>query len=606
MRLFRWLALAALANVNATRVMFRVVAPEANNNVQVSVDGHLTSLSAKDPDVPYFTGTAQITKGDSYHYIMDGKAEDFTRTFNDGNSTLNEFFGRQVTYATDIPELPFILAEGAWDRGSTKHSIWDSNYIPSIFVTGDRDSMEELIVNVTDSTFKTKITYITANDVTTFEDCSFFLHKPGKKHNDAKQSWIWTLHEDQVYADRNFFKIRHQEEDPTQLREKLYADLARQMGTYANMANTIRFFINKEGMGTFNLLDDVTMYSYINAMFYNGNPPERIGALYDGGSGADFSPTSDVENFVANPDSPLEEKALEPFVRTISRVNFTNDEQVKAIGEYFDYDQFLRFMVIEFLTGDWDGYWMEQTNDGAYIDIDNKMVHYLAQDFDATFGINLAYGDDFVNVSYTKYPERFPQGYLINKLLTNPTMRAVFESYLKEATTTLFSTGVLRPYVLARHKFIYPDLEWDRSIVQRSPGNLFGWTIDQTVENLYEGVTAPGEKPGGAEWGLLQWVAAKEEAVSRDLGIEANSLPVEQEDIENELSKKQTKEPKIEASSIQKNSLEKQLEQYNGKRSTFHRFKNAGNPMKQVSTAVTQLPSSLFLIAAFVTLFAIC
>ena len=106
---------------------------------------------------------------------MDGKAEDFTRTFNDGNSTLNEFFGRQVTYATDIPELPFILAEGAWDRGSTKHSIWDSNYIPSIFVTGDRDSMEELIVNVTDSTFKTKITYITANDVTTFEVSFLYL-----------------------------------------------------------------------------------------------------------------------------------------------------------------------------------------------------------------------------------------------------------------------------------------------------------------------------------------------------------------------------------------------------------------------------------------------
>ncbi|KAI8377328.1 coth protein-domain-containing protein [Blakeslea trispora] len=599
MRPYALIFLTLLVTTNAEKVMFKVIAPEAKKIVQVSIDGQMTSLLAEDTDVPYFTGEAHIDSGDSYQYVMDGKAENFTRIFHKGDSTLNEFFGRQLTYATDIPELPSILTEGAWDRGSTNHSIWDSNYIPSIFVTGDRDSMEELIVNVTDSTFKTKITYITAKDVSTFEDCSLFLHKPGKKHNDAKQSWAWTLPEEQLYADRSFFKIRHQEEDPTQLREKLYADLARHMGTYANMANMVRFFINKEGMGTFNLLDDVTMYSYINAMFYNGNPPDRMGALYDGGSGANFSPTSEVENFVANEDSPLEEDALEPFVRAISHVNFTDDEQVKAIGEYFDYDQFLRFMVIEFLTGNWDGYWMEQTNDGAYVDIHNKMVHYLAQDFDATFGVNLAYGDDFVNLPYTEYPKRFPNGYLINKFLTNPSMRNIFEGYLKEATTNLFSTSVLRPYVVARHKFIYPDLEWDRSIVQRSPGNIFGWTIDQTVENLYEGVTAPGEKPGGAEWGLLQWVAAKEEAVAKDLNIEVNSLPVEQEDIEDELSKKQITEPDIEASSVQKNILEKQLEQYDGKRSIFHRFKNIGNSMKQVNAAVAQLPSLLSIIAFF-------
>lgn len=65
------------------------------------------------------------------------------------------------------------------------------------------------------------------------------------------------------------------EEDPTQMRENLYADILAALGTYGNKANMIRFFINGEGFGTFNLLDDITMYSYIRSMFHNDHPPSK-------------------------------------------------------------------------------------------------------------------------------------------------------------------------------------------------------------------------------------------------------------------------------------------------------------------------------------------
>jgi hypothetical protein len=354
------------------------------------------------------------------------------------------------------------------------------------------------------------------------------LHRPGRKNNDAKQSWVWALPEGQFMAKRNWFKIRHQEEDPTQLREKLFADISRSMGTYVGEANLVRFFVNKEGMGTFNMLDDVIKYSYINAMFYDGNPPAQMGGLYDGGSGADFNPETGYYNFVPNDESPLKQDALSPFAEAISKVDFSDDNKVKAISEYFDYDQFLRFMVMEFLTGHWDGYWMEQTNDGAYIDTDEKKLYYLAQDFDATFGVNLAYGRDFVDVPYTEYPSLFPKGYLINKFLTNPGTKATFVNYLKTTAQHIFNSEVLEPYITARHNFIYPDLEWDRSIKQRSPGNIFGWTADQTVENLNKGVVAPGKKTGGAEWGLLEWIEAKQKAVFENLNIsEVIVIPAE-------------------------------------------------------------------------------
>jgi hypothetical protein len=293
------------------------------------------------------------------------------------------------------------------------------------------------------------------------------------------------------------------------------------MGAYGNEANMVRFFINKEGMGTFNMLDDVTKYSYINAMFYDGNSPKQMGALYDGGSGASFNPADGYDDFIPSVESPLQQDAMEHFGEAFSNVDFSNDEQVQAISQYFDYDQFLRFMVVEFLTGDWDGYWMEQTNDGAYINTaDNNKMYYLGQDYDATFGVNLAYDKSFVNVSYTDFATKFSEGFLINKLLTNPTVNATFLGYLSTTVERLFNNDTLGSYAVARHNFILPDLEWDRSIKQRSPGNVFGWTVDQTEENLYEAVTAPsGDSPGGAEWGLLEWIAAKEKAVRSNLKL---------------------------------------------------------------------------------------
>lgn len=57
---------------------------------------------------------------------------------------------------------------------------------------------------------------------------------------------------------RNYIKLRHGEEDPTQMREKLYSDILQAMGVYVGDANIVRFYINGQGMGTFAMIDDVT------------------------------------------------------------------------------------------------------------------------------------------------------------------------------------------------------------------------------------------------------------------------------------------------------------------------------------------------------------
>lgn len=344
------------------------------------------------------------------------------------------------------------------------------------------------------------------------QNCEFGIHGAGKKHNNAKQSWEWTLPEGQFLDNRNHFKLRHMEEDPTQMREKLYADILEAMGAPANLANMVRLYINGEPYGTFNMLDDIIQYSFIIAMFYNGHPPKQMGPLYDGASGADFGyhETDDpYYSWIPNPDSPHDSLYIEPLTKTFHDLNVKDDSEIESFDKKFDIDHFLRFMVMEYLTGSWDGYWMEQTNDGAYCDpTENNRWYYLGQDYDATFGVNLdePEGRDFVKVSYKEFPARYPEAVMINRLLENDKIREKFETYLKDTVEILFNNDTLcKERVLPYHEFILPDLQWDRSIEQRSPGINFGWTFDQVTENLWHGVSAPNNNGGGADWGLCEW-----------------------------------------------------------------------------------------------------
>jgi hypothetical protein len=322
------------------------------------------------------------------------------------------------------------------------------------------------------------------------------------------------------------------EEDPTQIRERLYSDILHAMGTYANLATMVRLFINGQFFGTFNMLDDITYYSYIRGSFYAGTPPSAYGPLFDGATGADFlyHPESldGYSNWTPAVGSPEDYGAFDPLCKAFNETDVTNNDAVANFEKMFDVDHFLRFMVMEYLTGAWDNYWMFQSNDGAYKDpTNNNMWYFIDQDFDGTFGINLAEpeGDGFLAVSYKDWPARYPGAVLINRLLQNNDTQAKFENYLTETVRVLFNNVTLTNRVLAIHDFILPDLQEDRAVVQQSPGINFGWNIDQVTQNLWQAVAAPNANGGGAGFGLIQWISSKADAMAKEFNIQIVTEP---------------------------------------------------------------------------------
>lgn len=388
-----------------------------------------------------------------------------------------------------------------------------------------------MVKNVPKDKIQGSLTFVGADYASSFQNVTFGIHGAGKSKNNAKQSWNWALNGSDMLGNRNFFKLRHMEEDPTQIRERLYSDVLHALGTYANEANMVRLFINGQFFGTFNMLDDITEFSYINAMFYGGKAPAKQGLLYDGQSGADFlyHPESldGYSSWAANKANSQGYEALDPLCKAFNETNVADNAALATFETQFDTDHFLRFMVMEYLAGHWDGYWMGQTNDGAYKEAETNKWYYLGQDYDATFGVNLDVpeGMQFTAVSYKDYPARYPGGIMMNRLLENADKKATFEKYLTETVRVLFNNATLTNRVLALHNFLLPDLEWDRSITQQSPGINFGWNFGQVTENLWQGVSAPNANGGGAAWGLVQWIVDRSAAVAKEFSITVVTEP---------------------------------------------------------------------------------
>ena len=83
------ISFSSLVVIQAATVEFRVVAPNTVDNVQVSVNGQVTPLSAKDPDVPYFVGQAEASDNAKYKV---SKPSFFVSFFSSWYANYSNFF----------------------------------------------------------------------------------------------------------------------------------------------------------------------------------------------------------------------------------------------------------------------------------------------------------------------------------------------------------------------------------------------------------------------------------------------------------------------------------------------------------------------------------
>jgi hypothetical protein len=528
--------LAIIVNsVYSRSVIFRLITFGTKSQVQI-VGGKRYNLKQIGNDPLLYGGKLTNAPDEKfkYYYIIDGVKENFKRTYSvKTTTTYNEFFNRRYTYKTlktfnHPPTLP------NWNRSIGRLNIFDDSYIPTVHFTGN--TTEYFFHNPT-------------RDITKLENITFYLKNTQKsfhnvtataKNRDFSKFQIRVELDNNGIDGRTILKFRNGGEDPLNLRQFIYGHIIEAIGMPSIHSVMARVYLNKQPVGFYTIQEEAFSESFVKSEFH-GDPstgniilPNKLGHPLDCefGSDLDYRPDNTTYYQYIYGDH----RGLLPLCKAIYDLNPMDSNELKTFeSKWFDIDTFHKAMSMEYLTGDWDGYWYLTSNFALYDDpnqntADSYKYYFITQDHDETWGVGLTstinkVGDDFPSVSYTtmlnqkwSLSERDPeQRVLVDKLIAgSPELQERFQNTLIAIVQNILNPVSFREVVESYRERYEPEVEWDFSFTRPyDPGKRYGIPIyyfKDFQQNFENGV-------GGLHWGIYQWVEQRAEAIKKEFCI---------------------------------------------------------------------------------------
>lgn len=198
---------------------------------------------------------------------------------------------------------------------------------------------------------------------------------------------------------------------------------------------------------------------------------------------------------------------LKEFINWIDTIN--NSTSVDEIKNKFEVDIFLKYMVIEYLIGHWDGYWIGGNNFYIYKNPTTNKFMFMSLDYDITLG---KWDPHPPETTYQNWiPTRFlATPALIQKIIYHPSFQKQFEDYLITTVKKTFNIHALGPRLDYFKNFLYDDISWDRIVEPKavSVNSDIPFTL-QDAMNSYE------EAACEASYGVKQWISLRSEFVAK-------------------------------------------------------------------------------------------
>jgi spore coat protein CotH len=231
--------------------------------------------------------------------------------------------------------------------------------------------------------------------------------------------------------------------DPAHFRAKLCWDLIRDAGIPGSRTSFVKLFINNEYKGLYTNVEHID--EEFTKRYFDGIGRGNLYKCLYPAPLKFISYNPDDYKFESGGRRAYEQKIndftddyrdLEQFIRIL---NLSPQEGFEcAFEEIFNVDYFLRYLALDVLTGNWDGYSFNQNNFYLYKNQRTGQFEYIPYDLDNTFGI------DWFNVNWAtrniyEWSPSNDARPLYQKVLTSPDFRQRFSNYIHEYLVSVFT-----------------------------------------------------------------------------------------------------------------------------------------------------------------------
>lgn len=361
-----------------------------------------------------------------------------------------------------------------------KGKVYNDNVVPTIDITIDPDSLNEILTNVfSDHEFPATFVFNDGISTETVYNVGFRL-RGNTSRTAAKKSFkvsFNTFIQGQKFFGLEKLNLNGEHNDPSIARAKVFWETASQLKIPAARSNHIELYINGDYYGVYINVEHMDE-NFLKSRFQNnwGNYYKCLfpaDLAYLGNNANNYKFTSgnrrvyDLKTNTAADDY----NDLKDFITALSfgsGVSYQNNLEM-----LFNVNGFLRCYAFDILAGNWDNYAGNMNNFYLYHDMQTGKMNYLIYDVDNTYGIDWLNKDwgtrDIYNwevnsanrqlitklFSYSDYKDRF--SFLMNKMIQGFANTNQQNGYI-DGVRNLISPYVLNdPYHSLDYGYTYTD-----------------------------------------------------------------------------------------------------------------------------------------------------
>lgn len=341
--------------------------------------------------------------------------------------------------------------------------VFDDSVLPKVYISLPADSLAEILDPANkDSNYEYLASFVfddgTSRD--TIEEVGFRL-RGNTSRKAQKKSYKVSFNSKvsgQKFHGLEKMNLNGEHNDPSIIRAKLCFDFLYEMEVPASRVNHVELYINGEYYGLY--LNVEHLDEEFTKQRFGGEGP-----LYKCLYGANLAYRGKEGSQYDLPYYELKERKgagdYDDLAHFIDVLNNTPDEDyVCELEKVFNVDRYLKSVVMDVLTGNWDGPNYNQNNFYLYHNLQTRRMEYIPYDLDNTFGIDFI-GRDWSTRNIYNWSKGTSGRPLFDKILKHQEFRDRYTYWMNEALEQYFNLDTLSPKILQHKSLIQNAAERD-------------------------------------------------------------------------------------------------------------------------------------------------